>query len=288
VEPSAEPAPPTPTVRNPQALTTYHATFTLHFRGTYTWTYQLESLTDGHRMAYDLHIEGVPPAQNPGDVRVVLEDDTARMRGPATEDACVQFPSDFDLGRSFLSPDMLIPPRELEGVLRPLGTEVVAGRGTTHLSAQQAQLAGWQDVEVDMWRDEATGEILRYDLRLVGADPLFDAGEGVLSGRYSIDDTGPQTIEPIAGCEIDLPLPPDATHLVSMPGLVAFESASTSNEIIAFYQTALPDMGWVSSTEPQSGADAVLLSYRRQAQLLDINIEPRQEGVHVQLLLGGE
>jgi hypothetical protein len=117
---------------------------------------------------------------------------------------------------------------------------------------------------------------------------LFDAGEGVLSGRFVVDDIGPQTIEPISGCETDLPLPPDATRLVKMPGLIAFESTATPDEIVAFYQAALAEAGWVPTAGPETGVDAILLSYRHGEQTLDINIESRETGVHVELLLGEE
>jgi hypothetical protein len=279
---------PMPTTLGLQALTAYRATFELRFRGTYSWTYWLESRVDGHKMAYDLRIEGVEPPQNPGDVRVVLEGDVARMRGPATEDACVQFPGDYDLGRSFLSPDELIPSQELEAALRQQDTAIFVGREATLFTAQQSQLAGWRDAEVAVWKDDATGAVLRYELRLTGLDPLFDAGEGVLSGQFVVDEIGPQTIKPISGCEVDLPLPPDATRLVSMPGLIAFDSVSSTEEIVTFYETALPKAGWESTSEPETGIDAVLLSYRRREQTLNINIEADEEGVHVELLLSDE
>jgi hypothetical protein len=260
----------------------------LRFQGTYSWTYRLETRTDGRKMAYDLHIEGVEPPQNPGDVRVVIDGDVARMRGPATEDACVQFPSDFDLQRSFLSPDELLPPHQVEDALHVSGDDVIAGRTSTHFTLRQPEIAGWQDVEVDVWKDDATGVVLRYDLRLMGSDPLFDAGQGVLVGQLVVVEIGPQVIEPIAGCEIPLPLPPDATQLVSMPGLISFESASTAEQMVTFYQNALPEEGWAPTSDPQPGVDAILLSYRRDGQTLDINIETAGEGVHVELLQSAE
>lgn len=273
------------TMSDVQPFAAYRATFVLHFQGTYSWTYQLESRTDGHTMAYDLHIEGVEPPQNPGDVRVVIDGDSAKMRGPATDDACVQFPSDFDLERSFLSPDELLPPQQVEDALRVAGEDIIAGRGSTHLTLRQPAIAGWQNAEVDVWKDDATGTVLRYDLRLTGPDPLFDAGQGTLVGQFVVVEVGPQVIEPIAGCEVALPLPPNATQLVSMPGLISFESASTTEQIVAFYQNALPEEGWAPTSEPQPGVDAVLLSYRRDEQTLDINIETDEEGVRVELLL---
>lgn len=280
----------TPTQPTPylQALKTYHATFELRFEGDYTWVYHLESRTDGSATAHNLHIEGVQAPQNPGDVRVVIEGDVTRMRGPGTGDACVQFPSDLDLGQSFLTPDDLIPPQELEGALSPLGTKTIAGREATHYTLRQANLAGWQDVEVDVWKDATTGAVLRYDLAVTGSDPLFDAGEGVLSGRFIVNDTGPQSIKPITGCEVDLPLPPDAARLVKIPSLVAFESAASAKEIAAFYQIALPEAGWEPLTEPGTGADAPLPIYHRAGERLDIHIETQETGVYVELVLSKE
>jgi hypothetical protein len=289
--PSTEPTPAQPSPDS-QTFDAYHATFEIHFQGTYTWIYHLEIRTDGSAgggaTAYDLHIEGVEGPQNPGDVRVVLEGDVVRMRGPATDDACIQLPSDLDLGRSFLSPDDLIPPQEIETALRPVGTETITGREATRYTLRQPSLADWQNVEIDIWKDTTSGATLRYDLRAAGPDPLFDAGEGVLSFQFVVSDIGPQTIEPITGCEISLPLPPDATRLVRMPGLVACESAATPEEVIAFYQTALAEAGWEPLTEPETGVDAILLSYHRDGKTLDINIEIREAGVYVELLLSEE
>jgi hypothetical protein len=287
VEPSSGPT-PTPLEPAPSRPDAYRATFEIRFAGTYTWVYRLESRTDGSAdggaTAYDLHIEGVDASQNPGDVRVVLEGDEVKMRGPATDDACVQFPSDLDLGQSFLSPDDLMPHQEIEPALRPTGTETIAEREAVHYALRQPSLADWQDVEIDIWKDATSGATLRYDLRAQGTDPLFDAGEGTLSGQFVVQDLGPQAIEPITGCEIDLPLPPDAERLVRMPGLVAFESAATPDEIVAFYQAALAESGWEPIAEPETGVDAVLLGYHRDGEMLNVNVETRETGTYVELL----
>lgn len=292
--PAASPTPkssiklPPPTSISLQALGTYHALFEVQFEGVYNWTYRLESRTDGSATAYDLHIEGVKASQNPGDVRIVVEGDIAKMRGPGTDDACMQFPSDLDLGLALLAPDDLISLQGAEDSLRATGVETVAGREATHYTLRLSSLGDWRDVEVDIWEDVATGTVLRHDLRAAGTDPLFDAGEGVLSSQFVVDDIGPQTIEPVPGCETDLPLLPDATRIVKMPGLVAFESTATPNEIVDFYQAALAEAGWESAAEPETGVDAILLSYRREGQTLDINIESHEAGTHVELLLGEE
>lgn len=285
--PTATPA-PTYTGLALESLDAYQATFEMCFEGAFNWAYHLETRTDEDTVEYYLHLEGLNASRNPGDVRVVMTGDTTRMRGPGTGDECVQFPSDLDLGMAFLTPDDLVAPEALQEPLIALGAETIAGIKTTHYTLHQVSFDDWHDMEMDLWLDDVTGAVLRYDLHAAGPDPLFDAGEGVLSGKFLVNDVGPQTIEPITGCEIDLPLPPDATRLIRLPGLIAFESATTPTEIADFYQTALAETEWELLAEPQVGDDVVLLSYRRGEQMLEINVEASDKGVHVELLLSGE
>jgi hypothetical protein len=287
---------PSPTAEGPPnyvglglgALKTYRANFEVHFEGDSDWIYCLESRADGHAVEYRLHLDGVDDTLDPGDVRAVIEGDIGRMRGAGTGDECLQFPSDLDLGLSFLSPDDLINLKESTASLIEQDSEVIAGVQAVHYTLSQVGFDGWRNLEAELWQDETTGAVLRYDLRAEGLDPLFDAGEGVLSWRFLVEEIGPQTIEPIAGCEIDLPLPPDATRLVRLPGLVAFESATAVAEIVAFYQAELTKLGWELVAEPQVGADATLSSYHRGGQTLDINVEATEEGSHVEWLLSGQ
>ena len=279
---------PTYTGLHVEVIGSYQAALDLSFEGSYNWRYHLETRTDGQAVEYRLHLEGLNSTRNPGDVRMVMQEDISRMRGAGTEDECVQFPSDLDLGQIFITPDNLIVPGGLTGPLKPLQQDTVALVQTTHYTLRQANLDPWRDLTVDIWRHEATGAALRYDLRAEGPDPLFDAGEGVLVGQFLVNEVGPQTIEPIAGCDIDLPLPRDAARLTKLPGLIALDSAATVSETAAFYQAELPGRGWEPVAEPQASGDAILLSYRQGAQTLDVNIEASAEGVHVALLLGGE
>jgi hypothetical protein len=271
-----------------EVLDGYHAIFEIRFAGDYEWAYRLETRTDRSAVEHTLHLEGISASRDPGDVRVVTEEKIARMRGPGTDDECLQFPADFDLGTSFLTPDDLIDPEGFRVVPTALGIETVAGIETTRYVLRQTDLGEWRNVQVNLWVDKESGAALRYDLRAAGPDPLFDAGGGVLTGQLVVTETGPQTIEPVEGCEIDLPLPPDATRLVKLPGMVAFDSAATPDETVAFYQLALTDAGWEAVAAPETGIDATLLSYHRGAQTLAVNVEATDAGVHVELLLDVE
>ena len=266
----------------------YEARFELRFDGTYTWRYRLETTADGQATAQQLHLEGLSEAQDPGDIRAVLEPERISLRGPGTDDECLFFPADPDAGLSFLTPDDLLEPAAFDGAPTPLGSGDVAGRDATQYALSQTSLNGWTDVEVDMWLDDITGAVLRYELSARGADPLFDAGHGLLTGEFVVEDVGSQDTEPIAGCEIDLPLPPEAERITKLPGLISFEADTSSAAMVVYYEAELADEGWEVLAEPQTGADATLLSYHRGDETLDIIIEVQVDGVHVELWISAE
>lgn len=269
------------------ALGAYRATSEMSFEGDFEWVYHLETRTDGTVVEHRLHLEGLSAAHNPGDVRIVVEGDVIRMRGPGTDDECWQFPIDFEADLGLLTPDDLIPPAGFEEPLASLGTEPIAGIETLHYALSQGSLDDWRYVEVGLWLDQDTGAALRYDLNAAGPDPLFDAGQGVLTLRFLVSQVDRQTIEPIAGCEVELPFPADATDLVRLPGLIAFASPSSATEVITFYVRAMAEAGWEPLGQPESVPDGVLLSYHRDERTLQINIETTDEGAQVELLLSG-
>jgi hypothetical protein len=260
----------------------------MEFHGVFNWSYHLETRTDGRAVEYRLHLEGLSPARNPGDVRLVVEGGTSRMRGPGTDDECVLFPSEFKLGPIFLTPDDLVDPNRIGELLVPLKIESVTGADTIHYTVRAESLDEWHDLEMEIWRDESAGAVLRSELSAAGPDPYFNAGWGTLSAQFLVNQVGPQTIDPIAGCEIDLPLPADATRLVKLPGLVGFDSTAAPQETSAFYQAELAGIGWAPVAEPQVSGSVILLSYRRDKQMLEINIESSDRGAHVELLLSTE
>ena len=67
-------------------LGSYHASFLLQFAGNSPWSYQVDVRSDGELMERSLHIEGVDPVQNPGDVRMVSQGEQNRLAGQVSED----------------------------------------------------------------------------------------------------------------------------------------------------------------------------------------------------------
>lgn len=266
-----------------EALGPHHATYLLRYESGSSWTYRLDIRHDGEATEYSLHIEGLPPSQNPGDVRLVTAGGVSTMRGPGTEDTCVRFPDELSLGPVFLTPDDLLPPNQLAGALTRVGSGTVAGRAATHYRMAVDGPEGWQDVQVEVWRDETNDATLRYDLQAQAPDPLFDTGSGSLTARYVVNEVGPQQIEPIAGCEIELPIPEEGMGVVKLPGLVAFEIAATREAMVDFYQSGLASAGWQPAADPLAGAGATVLSYAREGELLEVHIEESGRGVTVEL-----
>ncbi len=290
---SPEPKEATPLLEPPlryeglglEDLDGYRASFDLRFDGESDWRYRLEIISDGKASSYDLHLEGLDPERNPGDVRLVEDGGVSRMRGPGTDDECVVFPSDLDMGPIFLTPDEVFPPSRLTEPLVSLGTESVLERNATHYALLQAQLSDWRDLVVGIWIDE-DGTVLRYDLRASGQDPLFGAGEGLLVGQFLVEALGLQNVQPIPGCELGFPLPPDAERVIQLPGLVAYETMLGLDAAAAAFETVLVEAGWVPDGTPERSATTALLTYRTDQVVLEIKVETTEDGSRVEIYPG--
>jgi hypothetical protein len=269
-----------------EALDAYRASFEINFAGDRGWRYVLETRRDGDALEYRLHLEGVGEAANPGDVRAVTQGDSVRLTGPGTEGECFMFPSDLDVGPTWLTPDDLLRPGLVAPLLERVDDAALGGQPATRAALQADRLGSWTSVQVTVWQATNTSAVLGYDMLMTGPDPFFEAGEGLLAGRFRVEEIGPQPIEPVAGCEIDWPLPAGAARLVRLPGLAAFDSALTPDEVAAFYQDRLPGLGWQPVAEPARAGSALVLSYGQGALEVAINLEATASGTHAELIRG--
>ena len=268
-----------------RGLEAYAATYEIRFEGSYTWTYVLKTRSDGKVTEYRLEYIGVDPSNYSGAVRMVTDGVTSRMIGPGTDNECFLFPSDFDTKLSFFNPDDMLDPFLANEGLQEVGIDSIAGLQANHYSAQNDLLGKWEDVQVDIWVFQSGNATMLYEMKASGPDPLFDAGDGIISTNYLVKEIADQNIEPITGCTIPVPLPENASKVVKFPGLVSFDSPSTAQEMVAFYQSALPLDGWQEANPLELGEDAVLMSYRRGEEVIQINIEVQGSGVNVEILI---
>lgn len=266
------------------AVGPHAASFDLRFDSDDPWTYSVDTRLAEASLERSLHIDGVSDARNPGDVRMVAEGGVSRMRGPGTDNECLRFPETMDVNLSFLGPDDVLAPSAFREPFVAIDQEPVAGRAATHYAMLQSELDGWQDVQVGLWLDDETGAVLRYDLAASGWDPFFGAGYGRVEGSYRVESLGPQVIEPIAGCQIDLPLPERVDNLVQLPGVIAFETDIGIEEVATFYRGELGAAGWNPVQDERSGSGSVVLSYRREAETLNVTIRSVAGKTKVELL----
>jgi hypothetical protein len=266
-------------------LEAYAATYEIRFVGSYTWTYLMKVRSDGRLTEYRLHYDGVAPSDNPGDVRMVSDGTTSRMIGPGTDNECFLFPSDFETDLSFFTPDDLVDPYLANDGLEKVGEDVIEGFVGDHLSTAHENLGKWSNVHIDIWLNQPDRTTLLYEFGAQGDDPLFDAGDGRVSANFLIKEIGDQVIDQITGCELPLPVPESATNITSYPGLLAFDTEDKAQKIVAFYQSELPTFGWQEANPIEVGDDAIVMSYQRGDEQLEINIEIGSEGVNVEILL---
>jgi hypothetical protein len=256
------------------ALGPFQATFTITFNGKTDWVYQVVTRYDGEQVEYSLHIEGLDPALNPGDVRLVNSGGINRMVGPGTDGACVQFPDSFETVALFITPIDLIEPEDFSDEWLEAGLESVAGRDSETFSVAQSSFLGWDDVTVTYAVDSETGAILSFTFEARGADPLFDTGDGRISGEFVVTEIGPQEIDAVEGCEVGFPLPDDATDLVMFPGMIAFKTMLGPVKLDKFFNQRLVPLGWVWQEPAISDERQGLLTYTSETQEMNILIKP--------------
>lgn len=175
---------------NLEALPNFSATYSIDFEGDYTWRYTLVTRFDGELTEYFLHIEGVDPVRNPGDIRLVTDGETSWMTGPGADNECFMFPDEMDVGPAFLSPDDILAPQQVTTLLSPKGEEEIESIQTTHYVARADALGGLSNLRIDLWLSSARTALM-YNLQASGGDPLFDAGEGHLNANFMVIEIAP-------------------------------------------------------------------------------------------------
>jgi hypothetical protein len=269
-----------------EELSYYHALFDLRFAGEKDWTYQLELRSDGESREYLLHVEGVTSSQDIGDVRMVEQREIRRIQGSVTGGDCWQFQSDMDLGPAFLTPDDLFAPQNLTQSMVETGGGRIAAAKATRYAVHQDSLGVWRDLELEIWLHDARQAVLRYDLEAEGEDPLFGAGEGVITGRFEVVDLTKPEIKQIPPCHVSVPLPEQMENLLIVSGLISFESEMSLEELVAFFEDGLPIKHWKEAESSIGEEGATILSYKRGKETMEVVIKRMERGVKVEIFTG--
>ncbi len=270
---NASPGKPAFTDLNRDTYSSYSSKFEVRFDGPQPWRYELQTRRSPALREFNLHMEGFDRAANPGDVRIVTDGKTSWMIGPGTDEQCVQFPNNQGMDPTLLFPDMLVPNKNLAALLAYQGEESIGGIAALHYSGSAPAVGDWKDAQIDIWQDKAGRGLLRFTMQASGADPFFGKGAGKLTAQYEASALDVAEIAPVQGCEISVPLPDSAAMFVRLPGLASFESPAGLEEMRKFYQTRLAQGNWSEKEPPEQGDGVVVLSYQRDGEAVEIQIE---------------
>ena len=265
-------------ILNRDAAGSYSAEFHMEFAGAKNWTYQLKTRKSMTLREISLHIEGVKAAQNPGDIRMVSDNTITRMIGPGTDNECVQFPNGQGMDPDFIYPESLISLKEMGNAFKLQGEEQLGEMKVLHFRATGASSGPWKNANIDIWQEVGSGMLRQLTMDATGEDPFFQGGTGKLTAGYIAPPLGSEPINPVEGCEIDVSLPENISMFVRLPGLASFESNSSVEDLITFFQTTLPGQNWVEKEPPAQVSGNTVLSYQRDAESVEIHIEENPAG----------
>lgn len=141
----------------------------------------------------------------------------------------------------------------------------------------------------EMWVASEGGYIVRYLVTTQGNADYFGEGiEGTLTWDYELTDVNqPVTFALPDDCPsgmVDAPLLPDASNILNVPGVQAYDTASTVAEVTAFYQEQLPTLGWELQGEPAVTDTATVLPFALGDQQLNVLIFLAEAGAEVFVL----
>lgn len=292
------------------ALDSYRATLTVSFDGTADgeasqWT-RTRTITKANNPPLLIEqIEGALPAGEPLPAPTVKgTQEPPALEDPVTLIAVIEGTVyEVDAGGGCISypvTDEALPgepsaTRHPAAVLPPVygaeqsGMETVSGIETTHAAfgAPALGMPGITDAQGEVWV-AGDGLVMRYHLTVTaGPDVLGEGSEGTISYEYEVNEINPVVAADLPiSCpqgEVSAPTPPDAQSAASAPGSLSFDSATSVEEIAAFYQSELPAAGWTPAQDPQIGEAGTMLIYTQGEQELVIFIEGTDAGTHVQI-----
>jgi hypothetical protein len=143
----------------------------------------------------------------------------------------------------------------------------------------------------ELWVASAGGYIVKYVLTTQGDATYFGEGiEGTLTWDYELTDVNqPVTITLPDDCPagmVDAPHLPDATNVLNMPSILAYDTASSLADAAAFYQEQIPNLGWALIGQPTIRETDALLEFTQGDQILTVIITTDAGTTSIKILLG--
>ncbi len=274
-------------------LSSYTATLVLSFDG------RRDGQSEKWSETYSMLMQSEPPArqltiEKSGDLTDVNPVFMAEINGTAYErigeEAC---------GVTLIKPgsstgEFIEPASLLNYVIGAdeAGTETVNDIASNHYTFDQRGL-GQGDLaksEGEMWVASDGGYVVKYVLAITGAEDYFGGGiEGTLSFDYELTGANqPVEISIPVACPpglVDAPQMPDAANIVSDLGVLTYETSSSLQDAVAFYNNGLPELGWQAVGEASITDDYALMRFDKAGETMLVSVAVENGLTKVQIVL---
>jgi len=141
--------------------------------------------------------------------------------------------------------------------------------------------------EGEVWVAVDGDYVVKYVMQADGKNPATE-DEGRIEWVYEVRGVNePITIEPPPGCEAEeseFPIMPDATNVNRMGGIVMYESSSSFDEVLAFYQEQMLAEGWEDMGDAFISSGTAMLSYTKDGGTVAITLTEQEGTVSVMIM----
>ena len=141
-----------------------------------------------------------------------------------------------------------------------------------------------------VWVASTGGYVVRYTLTSQGVSDYFGAGvAGTLTEDYELTGIGkPANLQLPDGCPggtVSIPSLPDAANVVSDPGSLSYDTATSLADAAAFYQKQAASLGWTPISDPDITPANDFFEYTQGDQTMDITIATAASGSTVDIFM---
>jgi hypothetical protein len=142
----------------------------------------------------------------------------------------------------------------------------------------------------EMWVASEGSYIVKYLLTTQGNADYFGEGiEGTLTWDYELTEVNqPVTITLPDDCPagmVNAPSLPDAANILNIPGILAYDTASSVADAATFYQEQIPSLGWALMSQPTIRETNALIEFTQGDQILMVLIKTDAATTSIKILL---
>jgi len=179
------------------------------------------------------------------------------------------------------------PADQLAGVV---GAELIGDRDIGDVAAvgyrfdeRAVGLYGSALARGEVWVARDGGFVVEYVLEIDATDELFGDGvDGTMSWRYELSESDlPHQIEVPDDCPpgmVMAPKPQDAAVVVDAPGILAYDTASTIDDVLDLYRAASTELDWVPTGDDATRETGGLVTFDYGRFLVSVFATAREEG----------